>query len=128
MKQGKNIYHGVLMHENWVGMPDLLEARPGKSELGNWQYVVYDIQSSLDLGDQYKFQLVFYSLMLERLQGVRPKEAYVIDPSGNIRSFLVNDFTEQFNLTREKIEKILEGEKPAPFLKSSCKKTPWSSL
>ena len=128
MKQGKNIYHGVLMHENWVGMPDLLEARPGKSELGNWQYVVYDIQSSLDLGDQYKFQLVFYSLMLERLQGVRPKEAYVIDPNGNTRSFLVDDFVDQFHVTREQIEKILEGEKPAPFLKSGCKKTPWYSL
>src|SRR3990167_9800418 len=24
MKQGKNIYHGVLMSENWVGIPDLL--------------------------------------------------------------------------------------------------------
>ena len=136
MKKGKNIYHGVLMTENWSGMPDLLEARPlpqgqgklGKSEFGDWHYIVYDIQNTLDLRDEYKFQLVFYSLMLERLQGVRPKEAYVMDPDGNIRSFLVNDFTEQFNLTREKIEKILEGEKPAPFLKSSCKKTPWYSL
>lgn len=128
MKKGKNIYHGVLMHENWSGMPDLLEARPGKSEFGDWHYVVYDIQNTLDLRDEYKFQLVFYSLMLERLQGVRPKEAYIMDPDGNTRSFLINDFADQFNLTREKIEKILEGEKPAPFLKSSCKKTPWYSL
>lgn len=128
MKQGKNIYHGVLMHENWVGMPDFLEARPGKSDLGDHYYVVYDIQSSLDLGDQYKFQLIFYSLILERLQGVRPKEAYVIDPHGNTRSFFVDDFIDQFNFTRESIEKILEGEKPAPFLKSGCKRTPWYSL
>lgn len=128
MKQGKNIYHGVLMHENWVGMPDLLEARPGKSELGDWHYVVYDVQGSLDMGDQYKFQLVFYSLILERLQGVRPKEAFVMDPSGNTRSFLVDDFVDQFHITREQIEKILEGEKPAPFLKAGCKRTPWYSL
>lgn len=128
MKQGKNIYHGVLMHENWAGMPDMLEARLGKSDLGDWEYVVYDIQSSLDLRDEYKFQLVFYSLMLERLQGVRPKEAFVIDPSGNIRSFLINDFVSQFHITREQIEKILEGEKPAPFLKAGCKRTPWYSL
>lgn len=128
MKQGKNIYHGVLMHENWAGIPDLLEAQPGKSELGDWHYVVYDVQSTLDLGDQYKFQLVFYSLILERLQGVRPKEAFVIDPSGNTRSFLVDDFVSQFHITREQIEKILEGEKPAPFLKSGCKRTPWYSL
>lgn len=128
MKQGKNIYHGVLMSENWVGIPDLLEARPGKSEFGEWQYVVYDAQSSLELRDENKFQLVFYSLILERLQGVRPKEAYAIDPQGNERSFLVDDFIEQFHLTRLQIEKILDGEKPAPFLKSGCKRTPWYSL
>ena len=128
MKQGKNVYHGVLMSENWVGMPDLLEARPGKSEFGDWEYVVYDAQSSLELRDENKFQLIFYSLILERLQGVRPKEAYAIDPQGNERSFVVEDFVEQFHLTRLQIEKILDGQKPPPFLKSGCKRTPWYSL
>ena len=128
MKQGKNIYHGVLMSENWVGIPDLLEARPGKSEFGDWEYVVYDAQSSLELRDENKFQLIFYSLILERLQGKRPKEAYTIDPQGNERSFLVEDFVEQFHLTRLQIEKILDGQKPPPFLKSGCKRTPWYSL
>jgi len=128
MKQGKNIYHGVLMSENWVGIPDLLEARPGKSKFGEWEYVVYDAQSSLELRDENKFQLIFYSLILERLQGKRPKEAYAIDPQGNERSFLVEDFVEQFHLTRLQIEKILDGQKPPPFLKSGCKRTPWYSL
>lgn len=128
MRQGKNIYHGVLMTEDWVGMPDLLEARPGKSELGDFQYVAYDVQRNLDLRDEQKFPLVFYSLILEKIQGVRPTEAYVIDPQGNERGFLVNDFVEQFHTTREEIERILAGEKPAPFLKSSCKRTPWYSL
>ena len=128
MKQGKNIYHGALMYEDWAGIPDLLEARPGKSDLGDWHYVVYDVQSSLDLRDEYKFQLIFYSLILERLQGVRPKEAYVIDAQGNERSFKIDEFIDQFHLTREQIEKILNGEKPAPFIKSSCKRTPWYSL
>lgn len=128
MKQGKNIYHGALMYEDWAGIPDLLEARPGKSDLGDWYYVVYDVQASLDLRDEYKFQLIFYSLILERLQGVRPEEAYVIDPNGNERSFRIDEFIDQFHLSREQIEKILEGEKPPPFLKSSCKRTPWYSL
>ncbi len=128
MKQGKNIYHGVLMTEDWVGMPDLLEARPGKSSLGDFQYVAYDIQRSLDLKDEQKFPLVFYSLILEKIQGVRPAEAYVIDPQGSERSFLVGDFVEQFHIVRGDVERILNGEKPAPFLKSSCKRTPWYSL
>ena len=136
MKQGKNIYLGVLMNEDWVGMPDLLEARPlpqgqgkpAKSNFGDWHYVVYDAQRSLDLRDEFKFQLIFYSLILERLQGVRPTHAFVIDPEGNERSFLVNDYVDQFHLSLEQIEKILEGEKPLPFLKSGCKRTPWYSL
>lgn len=128
MKQGKNIYHGVLMHNEWVGMPDLLEARPGSSRFGPWQYVVYDAQRSLELRDEHKFPLVFYSLILETIQGVRPTEAYMIDPAGNERSFAIADFIDQFHLTREEIERVLDGEKPAPFLKSTCKRTPWYSL
>ena len=128
MKQGKNIYHGVLMSEDWVGIPDLLEARPGKSNLGDFYYVVYDAQNSLDMRDEYKFQLIFYSLILERIQGVRPTEAYVIDSQGNERGFVIAEFIDQFHLTRQQIEKILNGEKPAPFLKSGCKRTPWYAL
>jgi uncharacterized protein len=128
MRQGKNIYHGVLMTEEWVGMPDLLEARPGKSDLGDFQYVAYDVQRSLDLRDEQKFPLVFYSLILEKIQGVRPREAFIIDPQGNERAFLVDDFVKQFHTTREDIERILGGEKPAPFLKSGCKRSPWYSL
>src|SRR3989338_1704595 len=118
MKKGKNIYHGALMSEHWVGIPDLLEARPGKSDLGDWYYVVYDIQNTLELRDENKFQLIFYSLILERLQGVRPEKAYVIDAEGNERSFEVNEFMDEFHLTRGQIEKVLNGEKPPPFLKS----------
>ncbi len=128
MKQGKNIYHGVLMTEDWVGMPDLLEARPGHSSLGDFQYVAYDVQRNLELKDEHKFPLVFYSLILEKIQGVRPTEAFVIDPQGHERSFLVGDFVSQFHTTRADIERILAGDKPAPFLKSSCKRTPWYSL
>ncbi len=128
MKQGKNIYHGVLMSEDWVGMPDLLEARPGKSNLGDYYYVVYDVQNSLDMRDEYKFQLIFYSLILERIQGVRPTEAYIIDAQGNEVGFKISEYIDQFHLTRQQIEKILNGEKPAPFLKAGCKRTPWYSL
>ena len=128
MRQGKNIYHGVLMNDNWVGIPDLLEARPGKSNFGDFHYVVYDIQNSLGLKDENKFQLIFYSLILERLQGIRPEKAYVIDADGNEQSFAVDEFVNEFHYTREQIEKILNGEKPAPFLKSGCKRTPWYSL
>lgn len=136
MKKGKNIYHGVLMDEHWVGIPDLLEARPmgelgmsgARSKFGDYYYVVYDVKSGQEWRDEYKFQLVFYSLILERIQGVRSKEAFMVNGDGEERSFLIDDFLKYFHLTRETIEKILDGEKPPPFLKSGCKRTPWYSL
>ncbi len=132
MKQGKNIYHGVLMDQHWVGIPDLLEARPVekgmKSHFGDHYYVVYDVKSSKEVKDEYKFQLVFYSLILERLQGILPRDAYIINADGDERSFMVDDFLDYFHLTRQTIEKILDGEKPPPFLKSGCKHSPWYSL
>src|SRR3989338_7068539 len=128
MKQGSNIYHGVLMDEHWVGIPDLLESRKGKSKLGDHYYVVYDIKNSKEIKDEHKFQLVFYSLMLEQIQGVRPEEAYIVNSEGEQKSFIVDEFLDYFHLTLGNIEKILDGQKPPPFLKSGCKKTPWYSL
>ncbi|MBI2062901.1 MAG: TM0106 family RecB-like putative nuclease [Candidatus Yanofskybacteria bacterium] len=132
MKQGKNIYHGVLMDQNWVGIPDLLEARPVekgmKSNFGDHYYVVYDVKTGKEMRDEYKFQLVFYSLILERLQGVLPRDAFIVNSDGEERSFMVDDFLDYFHLTRERIERVLAGEKPPPFLKSGCKQSPWYSL
>ena len=132
MKQGKNIYHGVLMDEHWVGMPDLLEARPleagMKSSFGDHYYAVYDIKSGYDIKEEYKFQIVFYSLILERIQGVLPREGFIINGLGEEKSFIVDEFLDLFHLTRERIERILDGEKPPPFLKSGCKRSPWYNL
>ena len=163
MKKGENIYHGVLMDEHWVGMPDLLVARPvkelglpaaeiahafgkpgrvsegsregfqhknniGTGAFGEHYYVAYDIKSSGELKDETKFQLVFYSLILERLQGIRPREAYLINAYGEETAFVVDEFLQQFDLNLSQIEKILDGQKPPPFLKSGCKRTPWYNL
>lgn len=135
MKQGKNIYKPVLMFGNWVGEPDFIEARPitevgniNKSDFGDFYYVAYNIHNDLELKDEYKFPLIFISLILEKIQGVRPKEAFIIDADGRIKSFLVESFIDRFNLSLKIIEKILDGEKPPPFLKSGCKRTPWYSL
>ncbi|MEK7583602.1 MAG: TM0106 family RecB-like putative nuclease [Patescibacteria group bacterium] len=99
-----------------------------KSAFGDHYYVVYDIKSSAEIKDEHKFQLAFYSVILERIQGVLPREAYIINAAGEEQGFVVDDFLDYFHLTRERIERVLEGEKPPPFLKSSCKQSPWYSL
>ncbi len=139
MKQGKNIYKPVLMHHHWVGEPDFIEARPiselkdfgekvRKSNFGDWYYVAYDIRNDPELRDEYKFPLVFASLILENIQGIRPAEAVIINADGETRSFLIEPFLDRFNFTLQEIEKVLNGEKPVPFLKGGCKRSPWFSI
>lgn len=138
MKQGKNIYKPVLMDGHWVGEPDFIERRPiselraldssVKSIFGDWYYVAYDIRNDPELKDEYKFPLVFASLILEKIQGCRPQDAYIINADGEAKSFLIEPFLDKFQLTVKEIEKLLEGEKPAPFLKGGCKRSPWFAI
>ncbi|MEK7579629.1 MAG: TM0106 family RecB-like putative nuclease [Patescibacteria group bacterium] len=138
MKQGKNIYKPVLMDGHWVGEPDFIERRPmaelkavdrlAKSIFGDWYYVAYDIRNDPELKDEYKFPLVFASLILEKIQGARPQDAYIINADGEAKSFLIEPFLDKFQLTIKEIEKLLEGEKPVPFLKGGCKRSPWFAI
>lgn len=138
MKQGKNIYKPVLMDGHWVGEPDFIERRPiaelkaidssAKSIFGDWYYVVYDIRNDPELKEEYKFPLVFASLILEKIQGARPQDAYLINADGEAKSFLIDPFLDKFHLTLKEIEKVLEGEKPPPFIKGGCKRSPWFSI
>ncbi len=138
MKEGKNIYKPVLMTGLWAGEPDFIERRPiaelksidssAKSSFGDWYYVAYDIRNDPELRDEYKFPLVFASLILEKIQGAKPQEAYIINADAESRSFLIEPFLDKFQLTLKEIEKVLEGEKPPPFIKGGCKRSPWFSI
>jgi len=138
MKQGKNIYKPVLMDGHWVGEPDFIERRPiaelkavdssAKSNFGDWYYAAYDIRNDPELKDEYKFPLVFASLILEKVQGARPQDAYIVNADGEARSFLIEPFLDRFHLSLKEIEKILEGEKPPPFIKGGCKRSPWFAV
>lgn len=135
MRKGSRIiYHGLLMDGNWVGVPDLLfrASLPlgRRSVFGDYIYEPYDIKSAHierpeDVRDEYKFQLAFYALILEKLQGVRPEYGHIIDAERRVIDIRVNDVLDEFHLTLREIEKIMSGEKPAPFLASACKESPW---
>ena len=137
MRKGSRIiYHGLLMDGNWVGVPDLLlrASLPlgRRSVFGDYAYEPYDIKSAHierpeDSRDEYKFQLAFYALILEKLQGVRPEYGHLIDAERRVIDIRINDVLDEFHLTLREIEKIMGGDKPAPFLASACKESPWFS-
>lgn len=125
MRAGKRIYQGTLLDGDWVGRPDFLVPKRGKSRLGGHHYTVYDVKLATEVSDEHRFQLTFYALLLERIQGVRPRYAYIINSIGKEIRVDVNENLERFHATLEEIERIMAGEKPAPFLSGSCKESPW---
>ncbi len=125
MGKGVPIYHGRLADGEWLGIPDFLIPEKGHSRLGPFVYAPLDVKSATDVRDEHRFQLVFYALLLERIQGVRPKYGYIVNAHEERIAIPIEPLVEEFHATRAEVEKILNGEKPAPFFSSSCKQTPW---
>lgn len=128
MREGRQtIYHGVLIDKHWIGHPDLLERVEGKSLFGNYYYVAVDLKRSRFLRDEFKFQGCFYGELLERFQKVKPIHGYVINPDKEVMTYLLSEFSGEYQLTLSEIEKIMAGQKPAHFVTSGCKQSPWFS-
>ncbi len=126
MREGRQtIYHGVLVDKHWVGHPDILEKVQGRSRLGDWYYVASDVKRSRFIRDDFKFQGCFYAELLERIQGIKPVQGYVITPDKNILPYSIEEFEAQYELTLTQIEKIIQGQRPAHFVTSGCKQSPW---
>ena len=127
MKRGECIYQGTLMHEDWVGRPDILIPTESPSKLGKWTYEAVDIKSTNSVHDVHKYQLMFYGLLLEKIQGKRPKLGKIINVHKITLEFLLDDIYSDFFGVLDRILKIRAGEKPDPYLTSGCKESPWYS-
>ena len=126
MKEGvQTIYHGVLVHGHWVGRPDVMEKVQGKSKLGDHYYVAADFKRNRRLRKEYMFQGTFYAELLRLIQGAKPAQGYVIDPDGEVMEYLIEDFETKFHLSLDAIERIMAGKRPAHFVTSGCKQSPW---
>lgn len=121
------IYRGVLVHEHWVARPDILERVEGRSDFGDYYYVACDLKQIREMEDVHRFQGVFYSELLRKVQGTRPTQGYVLTADGKTLSFPIEPSIAKFNVVLSDIEQILAGKKPAPFLGSGCRESPWLS-
>ncbi|MBU2566385.1 TM0106 family RecB-like putative nuclease [Patescibacteria group bacterium] len=121
MKKGVEfIYQGVLVDGDWAGRPDILKKVEGESEFGKWQYIPVDVKSAHIIQKYHRLQLMFYAVLLERIQGTFPSQGMIINKDSIEHVVdLGNDITE-FKTITEELEKIRVGEKPDPVLRKSC--------
>ncbi len=128
MREGREtIYRGVLVDGHWVGNPDILTKVEGRSRFGNYYYVAADIKRSREVREDFKFQGCFYAEILERVQGSKPTQGYIITPDSETLAYPIEEFESAYKLTLDEIERIIAGEKPPHFLTSGCKQSPWFS-
>ncbi len=125
MREGRQtITRGVLIDGHWIGHPDVLEKVEGKSLLGPYYYVAADIKRGRAVKDEYKYQGCFYAELLQRIQGVKPPQGYVITPDGQALPYLIEAFEREYAPTLDAIERVVAGQKPPHFLTSGCKQSP----
>lgn len=122
------IYQGTLMDGDWRGRPDLLVRQEGASKLGNWHYLPVDIKGAHELKLTHRVQLVFYSHLLERIQGVFPERAAIVNTDHEWHWFEPKESLGDFEDILAKIERIRAGEKPPLVLRKACMDTaPWGA-
>ncbi len=120
------IYQGVLRDGDWFGRPDLLERQEGKSRFGDWYYVPLDVKRSHEIKKEHKAQLMFYAILLERIQGAFPAHPAILNADGDRISFDAASFESDFRDLLHELERIREGVRPEPVYRKSCEDTsPW---
>lgn len=129
MKQGAPvIYQACLKDGEWVGRPDILEKRPGKSELGDWYYVPVEVKRAHELKKEHMAQLTFYAVLLERVQGAFPPDPAILNADGERIPFRASSSLTDFYDIVEQIERMRAGECPDPVYRKSCMDvSPWGA-
>lgn len=86
------IFQGCLEFENFRGFADFLIKVPGKSDLGDYHYEVWDTKLSKHIKPYFLIQLCCYAEMLEHIQGTRPGEVAIVLGTNEKILFKVDDY------------------------------------
>ena len=93
MKAGKEVItQGYLTMDKFGGFVDYLVRVPGASAFGDYHYEVWDTKLSKKLKPYFAVQLCCYVEMLETIQGVRPKHAFIVLGNENEEKLIVDKF------------------------------------
>ena len=72
------IAQACLQLENFIGIADFLVKVPRKSNLGEYQYEVWDTKLSKKMKPYFAIQLCCYAEMLEKYQGLKPQKLAIV--------------------------------------------------
>lgn len=140
MKEGVPlIYQGCLKDKHFVGRPDiLLKRETQKSTFGPYLYEPIDIKAGKGweqsegrkptFKKHYAFQMLFYRMLLQRIQGALPDMAHIINVEKQLEEFAPALFEPVFQEALSQVERLVTGEDTSePILGSHCYLCEWFS-
>ena len=131
------IYQGCLQDPPYLGRPDLLVKRDGLvSRFGSYGYEAIDIKAGKGwekFGDtrkkfktHYAYQILFYRMLLHRIQGVSTEKGRIINVEKEIEEFEPETFEADFEEALNQAKRLVEGvETSEPVLGSQCYLCDW---
>lgn len=127
MKGSKYFGHPSLSDgDYWFGIPDLIRRQPGKSKFGKYFYEIVEIKSGLNVKRRDIYQVVFYSLLLGKIQNFFPPYAYLKMGDGREEEIIVSKYSEDLVEALDNITGIVRGTvKCEPTMGSHCRNCGW---
>ena len=131
------IYQGCLQDSPYIGRPDLLVKRDDlPSRFGSYGYEAIDIKAGKgweQVGDRkkkfkthYAYQILFYRMLLERIQGVSTEKGRIINVDKEVEEFDPQVFESDFEAALLQARRLVEGvETSEPVLSSQCYLCDW---
>ncbi|MBN1312377.1 MAG: TM0106 family RecB-like putative nuclease [Anaerolineae bacterium] len=129
------IYQGVLMDDDMVGIPDLMQRAEGKSRWGDYHYRPLDIKLASTPTEGYRLQVMAYMALLEAVQDARPTGALLlrIPPDERTDDHYYReepiDFDDDLYTAKlARVRDLANGSEPRPFYSSTCHECAWREI
>lgn len=100
------IFQAHLRSNDFMGIADVLLKQEGESNFGDYYYTVKDIKRSQVSKSKFIIQVCGYCDLLEQIQGVRPKKAYILLGNGQEEEFNVDDYYSYYLTIKNKFIKF----------------------
>ncbi len=122
------VYQGALRSENWGGWSDFLERVDRPSDLGAFSYEVTDTKLKRRPSPKHVLQLVVYSDLLAKVQGVEPQFAHVQLGNGKRETLRLSDFSAYARAARARLEAFVAAPRATqPVPCSDCDLCRWGN-
>ncbi|HLD36608.1 MAG TPA: TM0106 family RecB-like putative nuclease [Planctomycetota bacterium] len=138
MKAGQEIiYQGCLQADNNSGRPDILLKRTdGQSKFGQYYYEPIDIKAGrgweerdgkrIKFKEHYAFQVMFYLMLVQSVQGYAPKTGRIVNIEKNIDEFDADTFDDDFRIALASVNDLVHGRTISePVLGGGCSQCEW---